>query len=68
MVEPSDGGNGKGQHGADNADTPGSTWTPAVNVPSANTVSNTSALASEFIICFTSDTNTRYIATRTATQ
>jgi hypothetical protein len=41
------------------------TWTPAVNVPSANNVSNTSALASELICCFTSATNTRYIATRT---
>ena len=28
------------------------TWTPAVNVPSANSVSSMSALASEFILLF----------------
>ena len=43
-------------------------WMPAVKVPSANTVSAASALASAFIIRLTSATNMRCIAKSTAPQ
>src|ERR1700730_5892917 len=42
--------------------------TPARNVPRANNVNIIRALASELIICLTSDTKTKYMAAITASQ